>query len=128
MLTWANTRNAAPKFKLGTALNYLKNQWPCLTSYLQDGRIELNNNRAERSIKPFVISRKDFLFANTARGAQGSATILSLIEAAKETGQDPYRYLVWVLREVPRRAQNDTGWAATLTPQNAPGVCRTVTS
>lgn len=128
MLAWANTRNAAPKSKLGTALNYLKNQWPCLTAYLQDGRIELSNNRAERSIKPFVISRKNFLFANTARGAQGSATIFSLIETAKEAGLDPYRYLVWVLREAPRRAQNDTGWAATLTPQNAPGVCRTVTS
>lgn len=125
ILAWANTRNTAPKSKLGIALNYLKNQWPYLTAYLQDGRIELSNNRAERSIKPFVISRKNFLFANTARGAEGSATIFSLIETAKEAGLDPYRYLAWVLREAPRRAQSDSGWAETLTPHNAPDVCRT---
>ncbi len=83
MLAWANTRNAAPKSKLGIALNYLKNQWPTLIVYLEDGRIELSNNRAERSIKPFVISRKNFLFANTPGGAQSSAVIFSLIETAK---------------------------------------------
>ena len=128
MLAWANTRNAAPKSKLGIALNYLKNQWLYLTAYLLDGRIELSNNRAERSIKPFVISRKNFLFANTAGGAQASAAIFSLIETAKENGLDPYRYLVWVLREAPRRAMNDLAWAASLTPQNAPGDCRIPTS
>ena len=73
MLAWANTRNAAPKSKLGIALNYLKNQWPTLIVYLEDGRIELSNNRAERSIKPFVISRKNFLFANTPGAAQSRA-------------------------------------------------------
>ena len=43
--------------------------WPYLTNYLKDGRLEISNNRAERSIKPFVIDRKNFLFANTPRGA-----------------------------------------------------------
>ena len=88
MLAWANTRNAAPKSKLGIALNYLKNQWPTLIVYLEDGRIELSNNRAERSIKPFVISRKNFLFANTVNGAKSSAVMFSLIETAKENGLD----------------------------------------
>ena len=59
-------------------------QWTELNAYLQDGRIELSNNRAERSIKPFVISRKDFLFANTPGGARCSAILFSLIETAKE--------------------------------------------
>ena len=54
ILAWSKTRTAAPKSKLGIALNYLKNQWPTLITYLEDGRIELSNNRAERSIKPFV--------------------------------------------------------------------------
>ena len=125
MLAWANTRTAAPKSKLGIALNYLKNQWPSLTGYLLDGRIELSNNRAERSIKPFVISRKNFLFANTSRGAQSSAVIFSLIETAKENGLEPYRYLVWVLTEAPKRFCSSTDWAASLTPQNAPDFCRT---
>ena len=64
-----------------------------MNSFLLDGRIEISNNRAERSIKPFVMSRKNFLFANTPLGAQGSAVIFSLIETAKENGLDPYRYL-----------------------------------
>ncbi len=65
--------------------------------YLEDGRLELSNNRAERSIKPFVMGRKNWLFANTPAGAQSSAVIYSLIETAKENGLDPYRYLVWLL-------------------------------
>ena len=120
MLAWANTRNAAPKSKLGEALGYLKNQWTRLIAYLVDGRIELSNNRAERSIKPFVISRKNFLFANTANGAKSSEVIFSLIETAKENGLDPYRYLTRLLNEAPKRAVNDPNWAATLLPQNAP--------
>ena len=124
MLAWANTRNAAPKSKLGIALNYLKNQWTDLTAYLLDGRIELSNNRAERSIKPFVISRKNFLFANTPGGAQSSAMIFSLIETAKENGLDPYRYLTWLLNEAPRRTEHDPDWASSLIPQNAPPTCR----
>ena len=124
MLAWANTRNAAPKSKLGIALNYVKNQWPTLIVYLEDGRIELSNNRAERSIKPFVISRKNFLFANTPGGAKSSAVIFSLIETAKENGLDPYRYLTWVLNEAPQRAAHDPGWAASLIPQSAPQQCR----
>ena len=49
-----------------------------------------------------MIGRKNFLFANTPTGVQGSAVIYSLIETAKETGLDPYRYLVWVLEQSPR--------------------------
>ena len=124
MLAWANTRNAPPKSKLGEALGYLKNQWPRLIAYLEDGRIELSNNRAERSIKPFVISRKNFLFANTANGAKSSAVIFSLIETAKENALDPYRYLTWLLSEAPKRFEDDPNWATTLLPQNAPQQCR----
>ena len=126
MQAWANTRNAAPKSKLGIALNYLKNQWTELNAYLQDGRIELSNNRAERSIKPFVISRKNFLFANTPGGARCSAILFSLIETAKENGLDPYRYLTWVLTEAPKRAAAGSVWAAELVPQHAPPQCKAI--
>ena len=124
MLAWANTRNAAPKSKLGEALNYLKKQWTRLTVFLEDGRIELSNNRTERSIKPFVISRKNFLFANTVNGPKSSAVMFSLIETAKENGLDPYRYLTWLLNEAPKRSVDDPNWAAALLPQNAPQQCR----
>lgn len=115
---WANTRCAAPKSKLGKALTYLKEQWPNLVMFLQDGRLEISNNRAERSIKPFVMGRKNFLFANTPGGARASAVIYSLIETAKENGLDPYRYLTWVLNEAPKRARNNSEWAEGLTPQS----------
>jgi len=77
----------------------------------------------ERSIKPFVIGRKNFLFANTPLGAQGSTAIYSLIETAKETGLDPYRYLVWVLKTAPALDQTVDGWAEPLLPANAPADC-----
>ncbi|WP_423783401.1 IS66 family transposase, partial [Gemmiger formicilis] len=82
----------APKSALGRAIHYLLEQWPYLARYLEDGRLELSNNRAERSIKPFVMGRKNWLFANTPGSAQASAVIYSLIETAKENGLDPYRY------------------------------------
>lgn len=84
MFAWAEKRIAAPKSALGKALTFLKNQWPYLTNYLKDGRLELSNNRAERSIKPFTVGRKNWLFANTPERATGSAVILSLIQTAME--------------------------------------------
>lgn len=120
---WANTRAAAPKSKLGQALTYLRNQWPYLCNYLLDGRLELSNNRAERSIKPFVMGRKNWLFANTPAGAKSSAVIYSLIETAKENGLDPYRYLCWVLGQAPRLSRDYSEWAQELVPEKAPLYC-----
>ena len=93
--------------------------------YLEDGRLELSNNRAERSIKPFVIGRKNFLFANTPLGAQASAVIYSLIETAKELGADPFHYLTWVLETAPTMDRTVEGWAVPLLPANAPEFCAT---
>ncbi|MBT9648942.1 transposase [Oscillibacter sp. MCC667] len=64
LLAWANDLipRTAPKSALGKALHYLKEQWPYLVRYLEDGRLELSNNRAERSIKPFVMGRNYVLF------------------------------------------------------------------
>ena len=69
-----------PKSKMGDAINYSLNQWHKLTRYTEDGRLNIDNNRAERAIKPFVIGRKNWLFSNTARGAQASAKLYSIIE------------------------------------------------
>ena len=105
-MAWANETVAktAPKSALGRALHYLLEQWPYLVRYLEDGRLEVSNNRAERSIKPFVMGRKNWLFANTPAGAQSSAVIYSLIETAKENDLDPYCYLVWILQNAPSRS------------------------
>ncbi len=122
---WAKTLNAAPKSNLGKALTYLVNQETYLMNYLRDGRLEMDNNRAERSIRPFTIGRKNFLFANTARGAQGSAVVYSLIETAKENKLDPYGYLVYVLKtakelDIARHPE----CVEQLLPENAPDECR----
>ena len=71
---------------------------------LLDGRQENSNNRAERSIKPFVIDRKNCLFANRPGGAQGSAVIFSMIQKAIENGLDPWRYLTWLIDTAAKRA------------------------
>lgn len=97
-MAWLNTRAAAPKSALGKVLTYVKEQWPYLTNYLKDGRLELSNNRAKRSIKTFVIDRKNFLFANTPKGAAGSAVIFSLIQTSIENRLDIYRYLTWLMK------------------------------
>ncbi len=62
-----------PKSALGAAITYCRKQWPELVRFLEDGRLELDSNRAERSIKPFVMGRKAWLFANTPRGARERA-------------------------------------------------------
>ena len=126
LLAWAERTSAAPKSALGKAIYYLKEQWPYLIRVLEDGRLELSNNLAERSIKPFVIGRKNFLFANTPWGAQGSAVIYSMIEAAKESGLDPYRYLTWLLTNAPILAARDDSWADKFLPANAPADCHSL--
>ena len=125
LLSWANEMQArtAPKSALGKAIHYLLEQWPYLTRYLEEGRLELSNNRAERSIKPFVMGRKNWLFANTPGGAQASSVIYSLIETAKENGLDPYRYLLWVLQNAPQLSETNKAWAESLLPANAPEEC-----
>ena len=125
MFAWANSRTAAPKSALGKAFTYLKEQWPYLTNYLKDGRLEISNNRAERSIKPFVIDRKNFLFANTPKGAAGSAIMFSLIQTAIENGMDPYKYLTWLLRKAKNADLTDAETVQNLLPWNAVTECLT---
>ena len=123
MFAWANSRTAAPKSALGKAFTYLKEQWPYLTNYLKDGRLELSNNRAERSIKPFVIDRKNFLFANTPKGAKGSAIMFSLIQTAIENGLDPYKYLTWLLKDANNADLTQAEEIQKLLPWNALAGC-----
>jgi transposase len=93
--------SALPKSKLGEAITYCLNQWRKLNAFLLDGRLELDNNRSERAIKPFVIGRKNWLFANTPAGARSSATIYSLVETAKENGLNPFTYLTYLFERLP---------------------------
>jgi len=93
-------------------------------NFLLDGHLEASNNIAERSVKPFVISRKNFLFANTPAGAEGSAITFSIIETAKANGLDPFKYLTYIFKTAPRFDQQADDWIDVLLPWNAPDECK----
>jgi hypothetical protein len=124
---WLQTLNVSGKSAFGSAVRYALEQWEYLARYLLDGRLEISNNRAERSIKPFVIARKNFLFANTPRGAKASAVMYSLIETAKENRLNPYEYLVYILKKATGLNMSDPEQINTLLPEYAPEACKAPT-
>ena len=101
--TWldANADSVTPKSHTGKAITYCRNQWLKLVVFLRDGRLEIDNNRSERSIKPFVIGRKNWLFSNTPSGARASAVIYSVMQTAKENGLNPFQYLIYLFENLP---------------------------
>lgn len=86
---------------LGKAAIYAKNQKPYMENYLLDGRLSISNNAAENAIRPFTVGRKNWLFADTPKGATASATVYSLIETAKANGLNVYTYLEYLLLYMP---------------------------
>lgn len=86
---------------LGKAVSYALSQWPRLVEYVQDGRLLMDNNLAENAVRPFVVGRKNWLFAETPAGAHASAALYSLIETAKSNGLEPYWYLRHVFDRLP---------------------------
>jgi len=86
----------------GKALAYLHNEWPKLICYLEDGRLEIDNNLAENAIRPFVVGRKNWLFSDSVLGVRASANLYSLIETAKANGLEPYQYLREVFTALPQ--------------------------
>jgi len=103
---WADATmgKTLPKSPLGRALRYALDQKQWLERVLLDGRLELSNNRAERSIKPFVIGRKNWLFNNTPRGANTSAMLYSIVETEKENNINSHDYLTAVFKHAPNLA------------------------
>ena len=88
---------SAKQSSYGKAINYAVNFLPTIMNYLTDGRLELDNNKAERAIKPFVIGRKNWLFSNTPNGARSSAILYSIVQSCLLNKINPYQYLAFVL-------------------------------
>ena len=86
---------------LGKAIRYTRNQWSYLIFYLDEGNLQIDNNAAERQIKPFVIGRKNWLFNQTPRGANASAILYSLVQTAIANNLEPFDYLKYLLTELP---------------------------
>ena len=82
-----------PKQKLAEAMRYALSRWTALSVYIDDGRVEIDNNIAERAIRPLGIGRKNWLFAGSDKGGERIANILTIIETAKRHGHNPEVYL-----------------------------------
>ena len=95
-----NITKVAPQGPLGKAVNYMLNHWDALNHYLKDGRLEIDNNRAERSIKPFVIGRKNWLFHGNDVGARAGGVFFSLIETCKAHNIDVFAWLKHALNSI----------------------------
>ncbi len=97
----AQRHRVTPSSLLGKALHYLETQWPKLVRYVENGAWPIDNNLCENAIRPFVIGRRNWLFADTVAGAHASANLYSLIETCKANAVDPYQYLVALFRALP---------------------------
>jgi len=93
-----------PSSPLGGALAYLHAHWRGLTRYVEDGRLEIDNNRCENALRPFVTGRKNWLFCDTVAGANASANLYSLVVTAKANALEPYAYLRRVFTALPAAA------------------------
>ena len=108
-LSWLKIQEqkVLPKSGMGKAVTYCLNQWDKLIAFLEDGRLEIDNNRSERSIKSVVIGRKAWLFSNTPQGARASAIIYSMVETAIANGLNPYYYLRYLFEQLPNMNLTD---------------------
>lgn len=91
----------------GMGMNYALKRWDGMTAFLRDGRIELDNNSAERAMRPVALQRKNALFAGHELGAENWAAIFSLIETCKMQGINPYAYVADVLARIANRSDID---------------------
>lgn len=97
-----NNANKVPADSLtGLAITYMRNQWEKLVVYCTNGELRISNILAENAIRPFVVGRKAWLFADSSQGAKASAVCYSIVETAKLNGLEPYEYLHTVLTNLP---------------------------
>jgi hypothetical protein len=82
---------------LAKAIRYARSRWTALTRYVDDGRLEISNNAAERAIRPLAIGRRNWMFAGSDAGGERAAAIYTIVESAKLSGLDPQAYLRHVL-------------------------------
>jgi len=97
----ASIDTVPPQSLTGKAMHYMRRQWPKLVRVLDDGRVPLDTNLVENAIRPFVVGRKAWLFADSMAGARASANLYGLIETAKANRIEPSRYLAHLFEILP---------------------------
>lgn len=95
------SRRHLPQSLIGAAIDYALSQWPMLNVWLEDGRIEIDNNLVENAIRPTAIGKKNRLFIGEANAGQRGAILYTIIESCRRRGIDPYTYLRDVLTRLP---------------------------
>ncbi|RFP09119.1 IS66 family transposase [Duganella sp. BJB488] len=108
----------APKSALGRAMSYALDQWTEVSRLVEDGRLSIDNNIAERDIKSVAIGRKNWMFADSMEGMRASATMYSLVATAKANGLNPFEYLRYVFETMPKLKTADE--PESLLPWNMP--------
>ena len=99
-------RTLSKKSELAGAIRYALSLWTALTRYVEDGRIEIDNNSAEQALRTVALGRKNYLFAGSDTGGESAATMYTLIGTAKLNGLDPQAYLQHVLSRVAQHPSN----------------------
>ena len=89
------------KSSLAGAIRYAVSRWTALTRYIDDGRLEMSNNAAERAIRPLSLGRKNYLFAGSDEGGRRAAILYTLIETARLNDIDPEAWLADVIACIP---------------------------
>ena len=119
-LTWLNQAsiNALPQSKYGKAITYAINQLPQVMHYLDKAELDIDNNRAERSIKPFVTGRKNWLFNHSVDGAEASARLYSIVQTCMLNNVNPYNYLSDTLTKLANMTINQDTDVESLLPWN----------
>ena len=105
---WLQTTlsQVSQKSALAEAIRYALTRWTALTRYRDDGRLEIDNNAAEHSLRPVALGRKNFLFAGSDAGGERAAALYTLIGTAKLNGRDPEAYLRTVLSQIAEHSVN----------------------
>jgi transposase len=109
-----------PKSPVGEGLRYLANQWAALQRFVEDGRVAIDNNRAENQLRGVALGRKNWLFAGSFEGARRAALLYSLVQSCKLADVPPFDYLKDVLLRVATHPQSriheltPRAWAATI--------------
>jgi hypothetical protein len=99
----AQAGDALPKSPLGQAIGYALSNWEALARYPEQGYLAIDNNLAERTLRPAAIGRKNWLFVGNDQGGRTAAVLFTLIASAKANHVDPYAYLRALFTELPRR-------------------------
>lgn len=115
--SWLDKQSPIRNSRLDKAVTYTRNRKPYLMTYLEDGHCSFTNNASERSVKPFVMGRKNWLFSDTPNGAGASSLVYTMVETAKANGVNPYHYLAFLLEKFPSPLMSDEELAA-LAPWN----------